>query len=59
MITLSPMPLPPYIHKACKNNDEYQTVYAKVEGSAAAPTAGFHFTEELFEKLIKNRRIVN
>lgn len=45
------MPLPPYIHKACKNNDEYQTVYAKVEGSAAAPTAGFHFTDELFEKL--------
>ena len=45
------MPLPPYIHKACKNNDEYQTVYAKVEGSAAAPTAGFHFTEEIFAKL--------
>ena len=45
------MPLPPYIHKACKNNDEYQTVYAKVEGSAAAPTAGFHFTQELFKKL--------
>lgn len=44
------MPLPPYIHKACKNNDEYQTVYAKVSGSAAAPTAGFHFTNELFEK---------
>ena len=50
------MPLPPYIHKACKNNDEYQTVYAKVEGSAAAPTAGFHFTEELFEKL-KNKGV--
>ena len=47
------MPLPPYIHKACKNNDEYQTVYAKVEGSAAAPTAGFHFTEELLNRLIK------
>lgn len=47
------MPLPPYIHKACKNNDDYQTVYAKVEGSAAAPTAGFHFTEELLDRLIK------
>lgn len=47
------MPLPPYIHKACKNNDDYQTVYAKVEGSAAAPTAGFHFTEELLVRLIK------
>ena len=47
------MPLPPYIHKACKNNDDYQTVYAKVEGSAAAPTAGFHFTNELLEKLQK------
>lgn len=47
------MPLPPYIHKACKNNDDYQTVYAKVEGSAAAPTAGFHFTEELLDRLVK------
>ena len=47
------MPLPPYIHKVCKNNDDYQTVYAKVEGSAAAPTAGFHFTNELLEKLQK------
>ena len=45
------MPLPPYIHKQCENNDEYQTVYAKIEGSAAAPTAGFHFTEELFKRL--------
>lgn len=45
------MPLPPYIHKACKNNDDYQTVYAKNAGSAAAPTAGFHFTNELFEKI--------
>jgi S-adenosylmethionine:tRNA ribosyltransferase-isomerase len=47
------MPLPPYIKKQCENNDDYQTVYAKVPGSAAAPTAGFHFTEELFEKLRK------
>lgn len=48
---LGQMPLPPYIKKQCENNDEYQTVYAKVPGSAAAPTAGFHFTEELFEKI--------
>lgn len=45
------MPLPPYIHKQAKNKDDYQTVYAKEEGSAAAPTAGFHFTNELLEKL--------
>src|SRR5574344_593704 len=48
---LGTMPLPPYIKKQCANNDDYQTVYAKVPGSAAAPTAGFHFTPELFEKL--------
>ena len=45
------MPLPPYIKKQCEDNSRYQTVYAKVLGSAAAPTAGFHFTEELFEKI--------
>ena len=45
------MPLPPYIKKQCENNSDYQTVYAKVPGSAAAPTAGFHFTEELLEKI--------
>lgn len=45
------MPLPPYIHKQVENNNDYQTVYAKVEGSAAAPTAGFHFTEELLKKI--------
>ena len=45
------MPLPPYIKKQLCGNDRYQTVYAKYEGSAAAPTAGFHFTEELFEKI--------
>ena len=48
---LGKMPLPPYIHKQCQDNSRYQTVYAKVEGSAAAPTAGFHFTDELFEKI--------
>ena len=45
------MPLPPYIHNQLSPNDRYQTVYAKIEGSAAAPTAGFHFTEELFNKI--------
>lgn len=48
---LGKMPLPPYIKKQVSNNDDYQTVYAKVPGSAAAPTAGFHFTEELFNKI--------
>lgn len=52
------MPLPPYIHKQCSNNNDYQTVYAKVEGSAAAPTAGFHFTNELLEKLKKKGVII-
>ncbi len=45
------MPLPPYIHEELKQKDRYQTVYAKYEGSAAAPTAGLHFTEELLEKI--------
>ena len=45
------MPLPPYIHEELKENDRYQTVYAKYEGSAAAPTAGLHFTDELLQKL--------
>ena len=45
------MPLPPYIHESLKDNDRYQTVYAKYEASAAAPTAGLHFTPELFEKI--------
>ena len=50
------MPLPPYIHEKLKENDRYNTVYAKVVGSAAAPTAGLHFTEELLKK-IKNKGI--
>ena len=50
---LGKMPLPPYIREQLCTNDRYQTVYAKFEGSAAAPTAGFHFTEELFEKIKK------
>ena len=45
------MPLPPYIHEELKEKDRYQTVYAKYEGSAAAPTAGLHFTNELLEKI--------
>ena len=45
------MPLPPYITETLKDKDKYQTVYAQYEGSAAAPTAGLHFTEELLEKV--------
>lgn len=45
------MPLPPYIHEKLADQNRYQTVYCKQEGSAAAPTAGLHFTEELIEKL--------
>lgn len=48
---LGAMPLPPYIHEKLKDKDRYNTVYAKVFGSAAAPTAGLHFTEELIEKI--------
>lgn len=45
------MPLPPYIREKLKDQNRYQTVYAKVDGSAAAPTAGLHFTPELIEKI--------
>lgn len=45
------MPLPPYITEKLKDKDRYQTVYAKDEGSAAAPTAGLHFTTELLERI--------
>lgn len=48
---LGEMPLPPYIHEVLKDKNRYQTVYAKNVGSAAAPTAGLHFTNELLEKL--------
>ena len=48
---LGEMPLPPYIHEKLKEKDRYQTVYAKNIGSAAAPTAGLHFTKELLEKI--------
>ena len=47
------MPLPPYIHEKLKDNERYNTVYARVNGSAAAPTAGLHFTNELLEDLKK------
>ena len=53
---LGTMPLPPYIHEKLDNQDMYQTVYAKNYGSAAAPTAGLHFTPELLED-IKNKGI--
>lgn len=48
---LGEMPLPPYIHEKLKDKDRYQTVYAKNIGSAAAPTAGLHFTQELLDKI--------
>lgn len=48
---LGEMPLPPYIHEKLKDKDRYQTVYAKNIGSAAAPTAGLHFTKELMDKI--------
>ena len=54
---LGTMPLPPYIHETLKDQNRYQTVYAKELGSAAAPTAGLHFTKELMEK-IKNKGII-
>ncbi len=48
---LGEMPLPPYIHEKLEEKDRYQTVYAKEIGSAAAPTAGLHFTQPLLEKI--------
>ncbi|WP_028042748.1 tRNA preQ1(34) S-adenosylmethionine ribosyltransferase-isomerase QueA [Candidatus Stoquefichus massiliensis] len=48
---LGTMPLPPYIKEKLEDQDRYQTVYAKVQGSAAAPTAGLHFTDEILEKV--------
>ena len=49
--SLGEMPLPPYIHEKLEDRERYQTVYAKENGSAAAPTAGLHFTEELLQKI--------
>ncbi len=51
MKDLGDMPTPPYIKEELGSSDEYQTVYAEEEGSVAAPTAGFHFTEDLLEKI--------
>lgn len=53
---LGTMPLPPYIHERLKEKDRYNTVYAKNLGSAAAPTAGLHFTEELLEQ-VKEKKV--
>ncbi len=53
---LGEMPLPPYIHEKLEDKNRYQTVYAKKEGSAAAPTAGLHFTKDLLNKL-KNKGV--
>lgn len=55
---LGQMPLPPYITHKLEDKNRYQTVYAKYDGSAAAPTAGLHFTKELFEKLEEKGVIV-
>lgn len=57
--SLGEMPLPPYIHEKLEDRERYQTVYAKENGSAAAPTAGLHFTEELLDKIaIKGVKLV-
>ncbi len=48
---LGEMPLPPYIHQKLSDPSQYQTIYAKEEGSAAAPTAGLHFTEEVMQRI--------
>lgn len=54
---LGEMPLPPYIHEKLENQDRYQTVYNKIKGSAAAPTAGLHFTDEVMKRL-KNKGVI-
>ena len=54
---LGEMPLPPYIHEKLDDKDRYQTVYAKNIGSAAAPTAGLHFTQDLLNK-IKEKGVI-
>lgn len=51
------MPTPPYIHEKLKDNNRYNNIYAKIDGSAACPTAGLHFTDELIEK-IKEKGII-
>ncbi len=57
---LGTMPLPPYIKEKLEDQNRYQTVYAKIEGSAAAPTAGLHFTDEILEKVkVKGVKILD
>lgn len=51
LMEIGTMPLPPYIKEKLKNQNRYQTVYAKIDGSSAAPTAGLHFTQELLKKI--------
>lgn len=51
LLRVGTMPLPHYIHEKLKDKERYQTVYSKIEGSSAAPTAGLHFTNELLEKI--------
>ena len=51
LLEIGTMPLPPYIKEKLKNQERYQTVYSKIEGSSAAPTAGLHFTPNLLEKI--------
>ncbi len=51
LASIGHVPLPPYIHTALADPERYQTVYARQPGSAAAPTAGLHFTPELIEQL--------
>ncbi len=55
LANLGTMPLPPYIHEKLEDKDRYQTVYAENYGSAAAPTAGLHFTKELLDSIKKKR----
>ena len=50
------VPLPPYIHERLEDDEEYQTIYSKIKGSSAAPTAGLHFTDELMQK-IRNKGV--
>ena len=53
LLKLGEVPLPPYIKKPLGDRDRYQTIFARYEGSSAAPTAGLHFTDEIFEKMRK------
>lgn len=54
---LGEMPLPPYIHEKLEEKNRYQTIYARVPGSAAAPTAGLHFTDEIL-RLLKDKGVI-